>query len=60
MTWLIWNTSSRAYVAPPGSRCSFTPDIRKARLFRTLEAAKQECCPGNEYPVTLESQFSNH
>lgn len=57
MTWVIWNTSQKAYVAPPGSRCSFTADLRNARQFRTIEAAKQESC-GNEYPVTLESQFN--
>lgn len=57
MTWVILNKSNGKYVAPPGQRHSFTADIRKARLFRTIEAAKQESC-GDESPVTLESQFN--
>jgi len=36
------------YVAVSGSQDSYTKDLAKAQPFATREAAKQNCCPGNE------------
>lgn len=42
--YVIWNTTKRAYVGPPGAKSSFTRDIRKARVFESLQAAEADCC----------------
>lgn len=38
------------FVAPPGSRKSYTRTLRRARPFATKDAALADAC-GNEYPV---------
>lgn len=55
MTYVLVRVSGgpRAYVAPPGSRKSYTTDLRKARRFPTLTAAEADVC-GNERPVRYE------
>lgn len=42
----------RVFVAPPGSACSYTTDVLRARKFKSREHAKSEAC-GNEYPVAI-------
>jgi len=41
------------YVAQPGSRSSYTTDIRRARKWPTREAAERERCLGNEVVVSV-------
>ena len=51
--YVIWSTTQRKYVAPPGSAKSFTSDIRKAGQFPTKEAAEADCC-GDESAREIE------
>jgi len=45
------------YVAVSGSAHSYTKDIRKARIYRTREAAQADAC-GNESVLSLLDQFN--
>lgn len=45
------------YVAPPGQLRSHTHDIRKAWVFSTKEEAQKQQCVGNEFVVSIDSQF---
>jgi hypothetical protein len=36
------------YVAPAGSKRSYTRSPHRARIFETLEEAQDNRCPGNE------------
>ena len=47
----------REYVTLPGSKKSHSTDIRKARIFPSEEAAQQEACPDNEFPVPLSNEM---
>lgn len=48
MKYVLRRTTGRtAFVAPSGSRKSYTPDIRKARRFDTEQDARADAC-GNE------------
>lgn len=48
MAYLLRRTDQGGgYVAPPGSRKSYTSRA-KAQRFRTREAAESNRCPGNE------------
>lgn len=56
---IIRTDQGGGYVSEPGSTGSYTHNLRRARVFSTREAAERECCPGNERPVTIDSQLSN-
>jgi hypothetical protein len=47
-----------AYVAPAGSRSSYTRELQHARTFATREAAERDRCPGNERVIPLEEAVS--
>lgn len=47
--YVIWNVDQQKYVAPAGSKHSFTKYLQHARMFKSKEAAQTECC-GNEFP----------
>ena len=42
-----------AYVAPAGSRSSYTRALQDARTFPTREAAERDRCPGNERVLSI-------
>jgi hypothetical protein len=42
-----------AYIAPLGSKSSYTRTLGNARKFSTKEAAEAERCPGNEHVVSV-------
>ena len=44
-----------AFVAPSGSRGSYTLALQHARTFATREAAERELCPDNENIVPVDS-----
>lgn len=46
-------TRRTEYVAPPGSRKSFTPFITQARRFTTRAEAEADACPENERVVAI-------
>lgn len=49
MAFLLRRTDQGGgYVAPQGSRKSYTPHRAKARRYPTREAAEADRCPGNE------------
>lgn len=49
MAYVIKRTDQGGgYVAPPGSRKSYTPRLQSARVFSTREEAERNRCPGNE------------
>lgn len=52
MIWVIRNIDTGKYVAPAGSKNSYTTDILAARRFPSRDAALADCC-GNEVPVNL-------
>lgn len=41
------------YVAPTGSRNSYTKNIHKAQLFNDKDDAERNRCPGNEIIIDL-------
>ena len=47
--------SDGAFVAPSGSRSSYTLALQRARTFVTREAAERELCPDNERVVPVDS-----
>jgi hypothetical protein len=53
--WIIKQTATGKYVAKPGSKESFTRNIKRAVKYATLEAAKANCC-GDERCARLESE----
>jgi len=56
--WVLKRTDQgRGYVARPGSRGSYTDDIRNAKTYGTKESAEADSCPGNEIAVSVESQM---
>ena len=44
MRYVIWSTTQRKYVTPPGQHHSFTTNINKAHHFATKVQAEGECC----------------
>jgi len=54
--YVIRNIDECAFVAPLGHEHSFTKDILKARIFRTMHEAKRECC-GNEIATSIDVYF---
>ena len=44
------------YVAPAGSERSYVKDLRKARRYKTREAAEKDRCEGNERVSTIEDE----
>lgn len=42
-----------AFVAPSGSRASYTWALQNARTWPSKEAAEPELCPGNERIVAV-------
>ena len=43
------------YVAIPGSKNSYTKNLRNLRKFNTIEEAERELCVENEIIVSVES-----
>lgn len=50
--YVIKNNETSRYVSWPGSRKSYTSRLEYARVFKTKDAAKQDCC-GNETAVLM-------
>ena len=48
------------YVAPAGSRSSYTHNPLNARRYPTEAAAVADSCPGNETPVDLNKLADLH
>lgn len=44
------------YKAPDGSECSYTPNLKEAHRFATMDQAKSQCC-GNETAHSVDSQL---
>ena len=44
----------RQYVAPPGSKKSYTDNILKARFYMDRYKAEEDCCPENEVVMHVE------
>jgi hypothetical protein len=42
------------YLAPSGSKCSYTRDLARAQTFRTRERADAQLCPENERVLSVE------
>jgi hypothetical protein len=55
--YVIKRVEDNAYVAPPGSPRSYTPNIAKARVWHKREEAERERC-GNEIIVTVEAELA--
>jgi hypothetical protein len=55
--YVIQRTTDGAYVAPSGSKGSYTHSLQGARTWYTAEAAERERCPGNEVVVSVDSQL---
>ena len=54
MTYILKRTDQGGgYVAPSGSKSSYTTVPTRARRYETKEAAIADSCPGNEVPVNL-------
>ena len=53
-TYVIVRNEDGKYVAPPGSKHSYTTRLERARTFSTREAAQADCC-GNEHAVAVEN-----
>jgi hypothetical protein len=52
--WVLKRTNSTGgYVALPGHRSSYTPNLMYAKKYRTKEEAIRYSCPENEIPVDL-------
>jgi hypothetical protein len=47
-----------AFVAPSGSRSSYTSALQKAQRFTTREAANAQAC-GNEYALAVDEAFTH-
>lgn len=54
--WVIKRHEDGWYVTRPGSAKAYSPDIRKARVFPTREAAQADAC-GNESVVSVEEEI---
>lgn len=55
MAYVIKRTDQGGgYVAPPGSRASYTPYLQSAQVFSTREEAERNRCPGNEVVLPVE------
>lgn len=50
--YVLQRIDDKKYVAPSGSRQSYTSNILKARTFSSREQAQGEAC-GNEYVVEV-------
>ena len=46
------------FVAPSGSRNSYTKRLQDARKFSTQEDAERERCPENESVIRLDAEVS--
>ena len=58
--WLLKRMDQRGgYLARPGSRLSYTSNLRYAQRFSTQEAAERERCEDNEAPVRLEDIYGS-
>jgi hypothetical protein len=44
------------YKAVDGSSCSYTPNLRNAERFTSMDQAQSQCC-GNETAHSVESQL---
>lgn len=55
--YVLWNTTKRQFVAYPGLKSSFTPDVRKARTFETRKEAEANAC-GDERVEWWSASFS--
>lgn len=54
MKYLLQRTDQGGgYIAPPGSRYSYTRDQAKARRFNSRDEAERSRCPGNEVIVEV-------
>jgi hypothetical protein len=52
--WVLKRMDARGgYVAPPGSKRSYTYSLTSARIFPSAAAARAECCPENEMPCRV-------
>ncbi len=51
--WVLKNTDTGRYVAPPGRSHSYTQSLMSARKFKDRDAAMCEAC-GNETAIDLE------
>jgi hypothetical protein len=58
--YVLKNSETGRYVADMSKSTtgsSYTPDIRKAKLYPTREAANGDRCPGNEYAVSVREEM---
>ena len=55
MGYVVQRTTDGAYVAPSGSRASYTRALQFARVFGSREMAERERCPGNERIVPVDA-----
>lgn len=55
--YVIKRRPDGAYVAPSGSKSSYTRVLQNARVFATKEAAEGNRCPENEYVVPVEDEL---
>lgn len=51
--FVLQNTETGKFVAPPGQDKSYTADLTAARVFATREAAERERCVENERVVAV-------
>lgn len=56
MWYVLKNTETGRYVAPPGRSHSYTQSLRAARKFRDLAAAVADAC-GNEVALPLDGEL---
>lgn len=57
MAYVIKRTNQGGgYLANPShnSGAVWTRNLQRARRFIDYESAKEECCPGNEIPVSID------
>lgn len=57
--FILRNTKTGRYVAPPGSVHSYTSYLENARVFRTPEDAEKERCVENEELVDVMKLFES-
>lgn len=58
MYYVLKNTDTGRYVAPPGRSHSYTQSLRSARKFRGIDHAVANAC-GNEVAIPLDQEV-NH